>query len=220
MPSARFVTKWSVMFLILFCASAVPALGTPISFTGAATPIAPPANASLGSVESDTLAQFFTERTNFQLPSNLTVDFDVPGTFPNPPVGPLPQLLANTSVDSYFLITDPVGSDQAPLREFRGSITFSTDILAIITLDSEFATSSPVLGHPGTIYSLGYSQDPGDIIAISADRRTLSFDMFSAPAADNIRIITQASVPEPTSLLLLGTGLTVAMARRRRRASR
>jgi hypothetical protein len=150
----------------------------------------------------------------------VTVDFTAPGTYPGPPAGPLPSLLAGTYVDSYFLITDPVGANQSPTHEFKGSITFSTDILGLITMDSEFATSNLLLGHVGTIYSLGgYSQDQGDIITISADRRTLSFDMFSAPAADNIRIITAADVPEPTTVVLTGTGLAAFIARRRRRQS-
>ena len=203
----------------ILCVSATPGFATPISFTGAATPIAAPASASLHAVESDVLAQFFTERTGFLLPSNVTVDFTAPGTYPGPPVGPLPSLLAGTYVDTYFLITDPVGANQSPTREFRGSITFSTDILGLITMDSEFATSSALLGHPGTTYSLGYSQDQGDIITISANRRTLSFDMFSAPAADNIRVITAADVPEPTTVVLMGTGLAAFIARRRRRQS-
>jgi hypothetical protein len=203
----------------ILCFSASPAFATAISFTGAATPIAAPPNASLHAVESDVLAPFFTERTGFLLPSNVTVDFTAPGTYPGPPSGPLPSLIAGTYVDSYFLITDPVGANQSPTREFKGSITFSTDILGLITMDSEFATSNLLLGHVGTLYSLGYSQDQGDIITISANRRMLTFDMFSAPAADNIRIITAADVPEPTTVVLTGTGLAAFIARRRRRQS-
>jgi hypothetical protein len=60
---------------------------TPISVTGAVTPIAAPADARLNSVlESNTVAPFFTEVTNLLLPVNLTVDFNAPGSYNANPV--------------------------------------------------------------------------------------------------------------------------------------
>ena len=186
---------------------------TPISVTGAVDPISAPADARLNTVlESNTLAPFFTEVTNSLLLGNLTVDFNAPGTYNANPVS-TNTIAAGTRVDSYYLVTDPIGSDPANTRSFSGSITFNTDILGAIVLDPEFASSNGVVGHPGTLYSPnGVQLELGspDAFTISADRRTLSFNFTSNTAADNVRIITATSVPEPASILLVASGLVGA----------
>jgi hypothetical protein len=195
------------------------AQATPISVTGAVSPIAAPADARVNSVlESNTVAPFFTEVRDLVLATGLTVDFSAPGTYNSNPVS-TSTIAAGAAVDSYYLVTDPVGADAANNRTFVGSITFNTDILGAIVLDPEFASSNGVVGHPGTLYSpagIGLELGAPDTFSISADRRTLSFNMTSSTAADNIRVITAASVPEPTSMLLLGTGLVGVGVRRLR----
>src|SRR5215471_11226679 len=122
---------------------------TPIGVTGAVSVIAPPADARVNSVlESNTIAPFFTEVTHLVLPVGLTVDFTAPGTYSSPPVS-TSTIAAGTAVDSYYLVTDPVGADPANTRTFVGSITFNTDILGAIVLDPEFASSNGVVGHLG-----------------------------------------------------------------------
>jgi hypothetical protein len=186
---------------------------TPISVTGAVIPIAAPPDARFNSVlESDTVAPFFTEVKDFLLPGALTVDFNAPGTYNANPVS-TSTIAAGTRVDSYYLVTDPIGADPANSRNFVGSITFNSDILGAIVLDPEFAASNGVVGHPGTLYSPGGIQlelGGPDAFTISADRRTLSFNFVSNTAADNVRIITVASVPEPASILLVASGLVGA----------
>src|SRR5206468_7625285 len=84
---------------------------TPISVTGAVDPISAPADARLNTVlESNTLAPLFTEVMGFFLPGNLTVDFNAPGTYNANPVS-TSTIAAGTRVDSYYLVTDPIGSD-------------------------------------------------------------------------------------------------------------
>jgi hypothetical protein len=182
-----------------------------IGTTGQVTIIAPPPDVTVnGPVESNTTGFFFTERTGLALPSTLTVDFTSTGSHTANPVAPLPTISAGTLVDSYYFVTDPIGSDVNNLRNFDGSFTFSTDILGVIALDPEFASSNAALGHPGTSYSasgVAYEMgNPRDSFIISADRRTLTFSSSANTAADDLRIITSA-VPEPGSAVLIVAGL-------------
>jgi hypothetical protein len=193
---------------LLFVWVSVPAYCDIISVTGSVSIIAPPSDARVNStLESNTVAPLFTERSNVSLGSNLVVDFTSTGLHNSNPVGPLPNILAGTVLNSYYLVTDPVGSDSTNNRNFSGSITFSSDILGVIALDPEFASSNSILGHVGTLYSSsGVALEMGapDNFTISADRRTLSFAFSSNTAADDLRIVTSA-VPEPTSVILMST---------------
>ena len=192
-----------------------------ISFSGAVTSIAAPADAQLHSLESDTLAPLFSEVSNFVLASPLLVDITTTGTFDTVASLTPGSVAAGTAVDSYYLLTDPVGAPTTFSRRYLGSITFSTDILGIVALNT-YATSDPIVGHPGTLYTnhAGIAIDFGvpDVLVLSADRRTVSFDLTSGPGADNFRVITAATpVPEPASMLLLVSGLVGGAARMRRR---
>ncbi len=220
-------TRWVVCrvacsAILLHALAAVPADASLITFSGAVTPIAAPADARLNQLESNTLAPLFTEVTNLILLSALTVDVTAPGTYSSDPAttGSIP---AGTAVDSYYLITDPVGADPDNNRNFVGSMTFSTDVLGVIVLDPRFASSNAIVGHPGTLYSAaGIALELGlpDVFTLSADRRNLSFNMTSAPAADNIRVITSSTlVPEPATWIMITTGL-VGIVRRRRGSAR
>lgn len=208
MKAFKFVTAG----LLTMCVS-LPLHADIISTSGQVVIIAAPSNAQVNqNLESNTVAPLFTEQTDLVLGSNLTVDFTTTGLHNSNPVGPLPDLLAGTDVNSYYLVTDPVGSDPNNLRSFSGSITFSTDILGVIALDPEFASSNSILGHPGTLYSssgVGLELGSPDNFTLSADRHTISFAFASNTAADDLRIVTSAvpAVPEPGTLLLLGSGL-------------
>lgn len=205
----------SLVALLVF--AAIPASAAILGVSGAVSIIPAPADARLGMLESNTVAPLFTEVTGLKLPSNLTVDFNAPGTYNSNPVS-LPFISAGTVVDSYYLITDPVGSDVNNVRDFSGTITFSTDVLGVIVLDPEFASSNGTLGHPGTLYSpAGIALELGapDMFTLSGSRRTISFSFSSNTAADNMRIVT-AAVPEPASAVLVVAGLAGVLLIRRR----
>ena len=129
----------STLVLVLLL-TAAPVHAGIVSTSGAVSIISPPADARLGALENNTVAQLFMEVTGLTLPSSLAVDFNAPGTYNSNPPGPLPTIAAGTIVESYYLITDPVGSDPANIRSFSGTITFSTDVLGVIVLDPEFAS--------------------------------------------------------------------------------
>jgi hypothetical protein len=82
-----------------------------------------------------------------------------------------------------------------PPRNFTGTITFDRDVLGVIVLNAEFASSNGVLGRPGTLYAatgieyeLGTGQQ--DSFTLSADRRTITFNVSTLSLADNMRIVT------------------------------
>lgn len=207
---------------------ALPAYADLIGSTGTVSVIAPPPSVVVNSgLESNTLTYFFTEQQNLVLPSDVAVDITTPGTY-NSIASLTPGTVATgTDVDSYYLHTDPVGQPATPIN-YVGSVTFDTQILGVIVLDSEFNASNGVLGAAGTLYSaseqgleLGPPGGNNDSVVVSADGKTLSFNLGTSTEADDIRIITAAAVPEPSAWILLLTcaGLCVA-SRRRRQASR
>jgi hypothetical protein len=57
-----------------------------IGTTGATLVIAPPVDASANVLENDTFAQVFLERADFTLPSDVTVDIEIPGDYSAAPV--------------------------------------------------------------------------------------------------------------------------------------
>ena len=208
----------SCILSLVFTASA-SVIGT----TGQVSIIPAPANATVnGPLESNTTGFLFAEQTGLVLPSTLTVDFTSTGAHTANPVGPLPTISAGAHVDSYYFVIDPIGSDANNLQTFDGSFTFSSDILGVIALDPEFASSDATLGHPGTLYSgsgVAFEMgSPRDSFDISADRRTLTFSTAANTASDNLRIITSA-VPEPGSAVLVVAGL-LGLACRFQRVSR
>src|SRR3989441_2049233 len=203
----------STLVLVLLL-TAAPVHAGIVSTSGAVSIISPPADARLGALENNTVAQLFMEVTGLTLPSSLAVDFNAPGTYNSNPPGPLPTIAAGTIVESYYLITDPVGSDPANIRSFSGTITFSTDVLGAIVLDPEFASSNVALGHPGTLYSsggIGFELGSPDTFTLSSDRRTITFSNVANTAADNMRIVTAAPSFISGQVTGAGVGLSGAV---------
>jgi hypothetical protein len=181
-----------------------------ISQTGTISVIAPPASVVVNSgLESDTVAFFFTERKDLVLPGGVLVNITSPGTYNSNASLTPGSIAAGTLVDSYYLHNDLVGSPTTTITH-GGSVTFDTNILGVIVLDAQFAASNGTLGHPGTLYSSsgqGLELGAPDTVTLSITGRTLSYSVGTSNVADDVRIITAGSVPEPSTLLLFGSGL-------------
>jgi hypothetical protein len=206
---------------------ALPAYADLFSSTGSVSVIAPPASVVVNSgLESNTLTYFFTEQRDLVLPSDVAVNITTPGTYNSNGSLTPGTIAAGTKVDSYYLHTDPVGQPSTGIN-YVGSVTFDTPILGVIVLDAQFNASNGLLGAAGTLYSAsGQGLELGsaagdDSVALSIDGETLSYNLETSTAADDIRIITAASVPEPSGWILLFTcaGLCVALRRQRRATS-
>jgi hypothetical protein len=145
----------------------------------------------------------FVEKTNFVLTSPVHVDISAPGTVNTAPAQLTPlDIPAGTLVNSTYLHHDQPGISQ---NTQQVSISFDTDVLGIITLDSSLVASNGQLGVPTTLYHTtsagqgyelntnGCSTSPGiqDQIILSPNRRTITVctNVYGAP--DDIRVLTQ-----------------------------
>jgi hypothetical protein len=100
---------------------------------------------------------------------------------------------------------------------YRGSITFPTPILGLEVLaPSLIATNFGSTTSPTSSAHHGFEFAPQiDSLMISPDRRTLSFANATFNVPDDLRVGI-AATPEPGCLLLVGSGLAVAVRKRRR----
>ena len=163
--------------------------------------ISPPASVKLDKLTSNTCVRLFDERQNLKLDKTLKVDISKPGTYDEPrDLTPL-SIPAGTFVDSHFLHADNIG--QAKIR-LIGSVTFDTDILGVVVTDGNLDKSDWV-GSPSTAYPAklnlrgleltGPPSNGGDLVTISPDRRTITFNVGFSSVLDSIRVLTANPAP-------------------------
>lgn len=199
---------WAVAVLL---ALAAPCFGDIIATTGQVLVIPPPPSVFPNVLQSNEVVFAFPEQQNIVLPVGVGVNITQPGLY-NSLMSLTPGTLpAGTAVSSFYLHADPVGTGTSVT--YIGSVTFDSDILGVILLDPEFNASDGILGAAGTLYPTGLNMrqvdlGPMEFVIVSPDRRTLSFQLITQPAQDDVRIITASGVvPEPGSFLLLALGL-------------
>jgi hypothetical protein len=198
----------------LFAASAMGGISGVVGTTGAVTQIAmPPASLALNQYESNSQARLLQEQDDLLLAAALGVNITVPGLVDaNGDLTP-GSISAGEIVDVYLLHVDPKNSDSITTE---GSITFDRPVLGLIVLTEGLDGSDAAVGISGvgyggsTLRGLELAAN-GDRIALSANRRTVTFRFTTSSALDEIRII----IPSPGTCVMALPAL--AAVRRRRR---
>lgn len=185
-----------------------------------------PSSLAVSAVESNSQLFLIAESQNLTLVNNLSVDIVQSGRFDDFGWNVLKsfagEIDTGTVVDTWLLHFDPVGNpsnNQAPV--LSGSLTFTMPILGLLVRHNSMNNSDSLLGATGTTYGKGGSRglENGDDITLSADRRTLTIDrLFETGNMDQVRIVTGAVIPEPTTRALAFAGLVVMVHRFRRRS--
>lgn len=182
----------------------------------------PPVSVNDGALESNTTLFAFAEQQNLVLTQTIPVDMSVPGSIPASPSNDnySPATIPiGTEISSDYFHFDVVGTPGTPI-EFKGSITFTSDVLGIILNEGTLNETRTYPGLPTTTYSsisgleINTSAGP-DSVSLTADRRTVIVDFLTGTSVDDIRVITAA--PEPASLSLLTLAAAPLLLRRRRR---
>ncbi len=168
--------------------------------------INPPVSVKLDKLTSNTCVRLFDERQDLRLDKVLKVDISKPGTYDEPRDLTPASLPIGTVVDSHFLHADNIGSAKIRLI---GSVTFDADILGVIVTDGGLDKSdwvgSPTTAYPAKLQLRGLEltgppANGGDLVTISADRRTITFNVGFSTVLDSIRVLTANPTAGPCSL--------------------
>ena len=170
----------------------------PVGTTGAVVQISPPPSVVFNDFESSTEIRMFVERTNYVLPSPITVNISEPGRYGKSNASynaTKATLSAGTGVDCHFVFFDPVGSQSSVVS---GSVTMGSEILGIMCVKAELdaTDSSGMLGRTGTSYPTGQNsrdfEKGREDISLSEDRRTITIhEWHSTFPGENMRVLTR-----------------------------
>ena len=217
----------STAFLVLLSAQAGASI---IGFTSGVE-LVPPGFGSLvlNEVVSDDSLVAIPELQGVILSDDVSVNIMLPGSYEFASNQNSGAIAGGTEVHSYLVHTDraTVGG----ISYYGGSIHFENPILGVITSDSFLDLTDGILGldiaYPTGLRFRGSTEGPNskddgisDLITLSSDRQTLTFDIGVGDWMDQVRVLTAVTaVPEPSTALLVGMGL-FGLAAARRRGSR
>jgi len=200
--------------IVLFALTAAPSDADLINVTGATTLLAaPPPDVRVNvGLESNTQGFLFMEASGLVLSASDGAEITQPGAYGLPLT---PGIVGPAVVDVCYFHFDPVGIIGSSIT---GSFTFDSDIGGLIVTEGGLASSNDI--NPLTIYSsagmgLELAAGSGDLVVLSADRRTIFYALGANVAADGFRVGVMEA-PEPSTILLLGAGVLECVRRRRR----
>ncbi len=203
----------------------------------------PPPTVEVHKLERNRVVILFEEQTRV-LPVDVATDITNPGLYET--VYPMdPGIVpAGTPVTSYYFHADPRGRVSGTLVRYTGSVTFDAPVLGILVKPPTMHPTDHLLGAPGVRYprEVDIRQGvlgPGDYVRLTANRRTVRFDLRAGLWSDDFRVLIQAdmgqdppgdchgmgfleeafpvnSCPEPASALCLLTGGVFWITRRLR----
>ncbi|MGI9429990.1 MAG: sulfatase-like hydrolase/transferase, partial [Bythopirellula sp.] len=161
-------------------------------------PFARPTNVSLGAAESSSL--MIVQERDDTLDAALAVDALIlgPETLNAANGGTSGGFLAGSKFTSFLLHFDPLENDPSSTEIATGSVDFDREIIAILFDDLLLANTDPILGALGNYgdqTDRGFDLTGSDFLAISADRKTLSFSL-SIPGDEllQIRVLTEQPI--------------------------
>ena len=164
-----------------------------------------PPSVKLNALENATKVYAFDEAQGVTLSAAVAVDGVNPGTYTSFPNGTA-KVAAGTVVDSHLIHSDIPSRNYTARR--TGSVTFGNTIVGVIASTASLAASDN-LGAPGTLYagttqwrgleSGEFGSSLGDKFTISADGKTLSFDIQTY-VMDEIRVLTAPSTQLTTTI--------------------
>lgn len=198
---------------VLLTVAPTPVTIPGISTRGQVLSIAAPPTVELQQLENNSFLHLFSERSRVPLPTSIRVDVSQPGAYSQTPsLTPL-VLPRGTVVNSYYGHFDSVGTP-ATFRRVTGSVTFPDPVLGV-TFGDDTLKASDFLGGSGTTYpASGRGFDAFDSVNpdyfwLSADRRTITFNLQTGPVSDDFRVLT--GMPAPTNVIGVPGNGTVAL---------
>ena len=165
-----------------------------------------PSSIEVHKFENDNRIAIFEERSGIVLERDLQVDVQQAGTadrFGGKPVG---KIQAGTSIDSYMIHYDPVGSPERPVYT-SATFVFDRPILGLIVTNQQLKKSQGMLKAPGLRYpaqgqinvgleGLEFMKLPEgqklDYVVLSDDRKSLTVRLVTNKQIDLLRVITEA----------------------------
>ncbi|MBL4810453.1 MAG: hypothetical protein JKY43_10410 [Phycisphaerales bacterium] len=129
--------------------------------------------------------------------------------------GSMSVLQAGTVVDSHMVYYDPEGELTTDINDIE--IQFSSEILGLIVLDLEIASTNGLLGLAGLNYAnpSTRSYGPNGIGDIELYSGSLLNVSLRPTGADYFRVLTVSNIPTPGSVALLSAAGLIGIRRRR-----
>lgn len=148
-------------------------------------------------LESDSVFFLIPEKNGYELTSPVPIDAREPDTLGGSVKLLDDSLAAGTTVDSYLLHFDKIGSSSSDVQ-LSGEVRLPGRLLGLITTQKHLDDSDEQLGVPGIRYPEPGTLRPAEIdqtadrVIIGPERRTLDLALTTNVSADQMRILIRS----------------------------